>query len=294
MNKIIGFLLLVTGAMVAQGPIDISIVLPSSYHDAVAGEEIWFVTKLANITSEQSGNVTLIYSILDSTGEERASKSVSVPLENTIIGNILIPDDTGEGSYLLQVTLNSSYGDSIAETTFNVLKRPAAGLDVIKNSLFDIIVDVPANYRQVAPGGELLTSIKLINVGSAGRVDVFLDYQIIGPENKVVLKKRETVAVETQANFVRTFDIPSDAKPGAYKIFVRNTYAEGKIADSEYSFTVINNKGLNTVIYYSAAGLLMALVSIFIIFKYTPVISRIHDMQMRTRIKSIVRRRLKQ
>ncbi len=281
-----------TGAIIAQSPVFISIELPSSYHDVVAGENIWFVINVANLSTGESGNATFDFRILDSQGKERATKSVSAPLEKTIIGNISTPYNISEGTYLLQVTLNSSLGDSVDEAPFSVLKKPTPAIDVLDHSLFDIIVDIPENYRQVDPGGELLTSIKLVNVGSSGRIDVFLDLQILDPDNNVIINKRETVAVETQANFIRSFDIPDDAEPGPYKVYARITYADGEIADSEHSFTVTAKKGpgTRTYLYLAIAAMLVASLAVITIYRCAPSIQK---MQVRARVRNIVRRRLK-
>ena len=108
--------------------------------------------------------------------------------------------------------------------------------------LFDITVEIPKQYRSVQPGDELLTSIKLVNVGSAGRIDVFLDYWITGPSG-TILQKKETVAVETQANFVRTFDIPSSALPGSYEMHAKITYFDGREALSHQTFQIVSIQG---------------------------------------------------
>lgn len=105
--------------------------------------------------------------------------------------------------------------------------------------LFDILVEIPDTYKVLSAGDQILTSIKLVNIGSAGRIDVYLDYEITDRQGNVVLKKRETVAVETQASFVRTFDLPENLPPGNYHLSARLTYFDGRFAESEHSFTIV-------------------------------------------------------
>ncbi len=65
---------------------------------------------------------------------------------------------------------------------------------------------------RVAPGEFLPISMKLLNFGSAQKVDVTVSYQIIGPQQQEIYGAEETVAVETTAGFVKTIHPRSDAK----------------------------------------------------------------------------------
>ncbi len=67
----------------------------------------------------------------------------------------------------------------------------------VEASSFNIQITIPDDYQIMHPGEEMVASIKLVNLGSSGREDVFLDYWITGPEQNVILQRKETVAVET-------------------------------------------------------------------------------------------------
>ncbi len=108
-------------------------------------------------------------------------------------------------------------------------------------ALFDIQITIPEDYDSVKSGEDLLVDIKLVNLGGAGREDVYLDFWIEDMDHTLLLSKKETVAVETQANFVRTFKIPETTKPGTYEIFVKLTYADNRQALASQSFEVIKN-----------------------------------------------------
>jgi hypothetical protein len=158
------------------------------------------------------------------------------------------------------------------------------------NSLFDIFVSIPQDFSRVEPGGELLTSIKLINLGSSGRIDVVLSFEIKDSTGLLLLTKKETVAVETQANFVRTFVIPPEAKPGQYTIYVKMIYADGKEAVAESFFEVGKEPpAVPTEVY--AIALLLVLITgvIFLISRLKPIINR---LKLRQEIRRIVRRNL--
>jgi hypothetical protein len=162
---------------------------------------------------------------------------------------------------------------------------------VENNSFFDIFITIPQNYEKVEPNTELLTNVKLINLGGAGRVDVLMNYEIKDLNDKTILTKKETVAVETQANFVRTFDIPQDTLPGKYKVYVKLVYADGKEAAAEASFEIVkaeNQKTKDYFIYGSLAVIILAIL-IYLSIKSKVIIERV---KMKLQIRSIVKKKL--
>ena len=149
--------------------------------------------------------------------------------------------------------------------------------------LFDINLDIPESYATLQAGNDLLVSIKLVNLGSAGRIDVFLNYLIKDEQGKILLTKLETVAVETQANFVRSFYIPPHTKPGRYTIETQLIYSSGHQAASAATFNIIESPTLPPVrennvyqdIFYILASLLLLDLLALVTIKYLgPLIKR--------------------
>ncbi|MBI2652193.1 hypothetical protein HYX00_01900 [Candidatus Woesearchaeota archaeon] len=95
------------------------------------------------------------------------------------------------------------------------------------------------------------------------------------------------MAVETQANFVKTFDIPKDVKPGKYSLHAKIVYADGKESKAENSFEVIK-KQIDKKIYYGLTGLLGLIILISIIYKSGPLVKKI---QLRVKVRRIVKKR---
>jgi hypothetical protein len=163
-------------------------------------------------------------------------------------------------------------------------------LIVVPVALADIMVDIPQQYKTVAPGAEVIANIKLVNLGGSGREDVFLDFWMTDSKGSIVLTKRETVAVETQANFVRTFVMPQDTKTGSYTLHAEITYSDGRDATAANDFQVEPRKDVPTdyrPIYVGAA------VALLVIFFFAgrllmPVWKR---FQIRFKVKSIVSKR---
>ncbi len=105
-----------------------------------------------------------------------------------------------------------------------------------KKPLFDVNVEIPKKLLKILPGEELLAKIKLFNIGGE-RVDANLEYEIKSRENELILQEKETVAVETQASFIKEFLIPEDVNYGTYILYVRVTY-NNEIASASSWFDI--------------------------------------------------------
>jgi len=189
---------------------------------------------------------------------------------------------------LVYAILSSSF---VASESINLKTETNRTYDVEKNSLFDIFITIPQSYEKVEPGAELLTNVKLINLGSGGRVDVMMNYEIKDTSEKTLLTKKETVAVETQANFVRTFDIPADAELGKYKVYVKLIYADGNEAIAEASFEIVKASSQKTKDYFIYGSLAVIVLAILVYFsiKSRVIIERI---KMKLKIRAIVKKKL--
>jgi hypothetical protein len=157
--------------------------------------------------------------------------------------------------------------------------------------LFDIIVTIPSDYKIVNPGDQLLATIKLVNLASAGRIDVSLDYWITDVEQNIISKNKETVAIETQASFVRTFDIPMNAKPGKYYLNAKLTYSETGEATADNSFEIAEKQidnPIDNLLYYLIIGIIVLAILIYIAFKSKPLIEK---LRIRAEVSRIVRNR---
>ncbi len=92
--------------------------------------------------------------------------------------------------------------------------------------LFNVNVEIPRQYKVSTT--EVLTTIKLVNLGGKERMDVVLDYSITNSFGNVFLSKGETVAIETQASLVRYFILPDGIVPGTYEVNVVVLSLDGK------------------------------------------------------------------
>jgi len=108
-----------------------------------------------------------------------------------------------------------------------------------KGALLDVSSSIPAQFQQISPGDSLLAQINLFNLGSQPRVDVSLEYIIKDFNGTVIIDQNETVAVQTQAGFVRTFVMPPNADYGKYLLYVRAVY-NGQVASASSDFEIVN------------------------------------------------------
>ena len=283
------FVILLVNIVSAQESFNLEVEIPETYEEVLAGENIWFTTKLLNLANTKRIDVTRVYEILNARREIISSKSETVAVETqaSFVGKIEIPKNSEKGLHFLKVILTSPFGQSESESSFNVIKEETKNQIIIKFSLFDIFIEIPDTYKIINPGDELLTSIKLVNLGSAGRIDVFLDYWITDPGKNTVLRKKETVAVETQASFVRTFDVPKDVPVGKYTLYAKITYADGKEASAEHSFDVVK-KQIDKRIYYGFAILFSLIILVFVIYKSKPLVKK---MQIDAKVWRIVKKK---
>ena len=104
--------------------------------------------------------------------------------------------------------------------------------------LFDVNIEVLPDYKKIFQGDELLIQIVLFNLRGFGSADVNVKYSIKDTNGNLIATEEETVAVETQAKFVRKLLIPSDLKPNTYVAFVEVKTPDGLIGTSSDLFEV--------------------------------------------------------
>ena len=70
--------------------------------------------------------------------------------------------------------------------------------------LLDVRAEILKDYKQILQGGEVLTEMRLFNLGGSDeRKDVLIEYIIKDYENHEIVKETESLAIETQATFIK-------------------------------------------------------------------------------------------
>ncbi len=92
---------------------------------------------------------------------------------------------------------------------------------------------------KVAPGELMPISVKLSNFGAGRRVDVEIKYAILTEASEEIYVSRDTMAVETTANFVKTVQVPFDTIPGIYIAKTTISYEGQQVpVSTQFPFTV--------------------------------------------------------
>ncbi|MDP3027494.1 MAG: hypothetical protein Q8N63_07335 [Nanoarchaeota archaeon] len=152
-------------------------------------------------------------------------------------------------------------------------------------------VNIHDNYKEVLAGNDIWFTIKIANLEDTGKVDISLNYWISDDKNSIILENKETTAVQTQASFVRTFNIPKDAKLGKYKINVKMDYGDSKEVVADTSFNVVEKQIDNRMCYLTAIVIVFILVLIIFIFSYKRLRALFERLRIKIEVGKIVKKR---
>ena len=152
-------------------------------------------------------------------------------------------------------------------------------------------VNIHDNYKEVLAGNDIWFTIKIANLEDTGKVDISLNYWISDDKNSIIAENKETMAVQTQASFVRTFNIPKDTKLGRYKLNVKMDYGDGKEIIADTSFNVIEKQIDNRTYYIIAVLIVFILVLIVLIFSYKKLRVLFEKLQIKIKVGKIVKKR---
>ena len=133
------------------------------------------------------------------------------------------------------------------------------------NALLDVRVEIPEEYLQILPGDELVAEIRLFNLGTAKRSDVSIEYIIKDENGNEILNSKESLAIETQVNFIKRFAIPERANYGRHFLYVKGTY-NGDVASASDEFEIVQYKVTGKEKIYIAA--VLALVAFLVLMVY--------------------------
>jgi len=81
------------------------------------------------------------------------------------------------------------------------------------------VVSIPDKYKVIAPGDEILVETILDQFRFNKKTDVVVNYEVKDQDMGSILKQHQTVAIETQASFLKTIDLPQDIPTGRYTLF---------------------------------------------------------------------------
>jgi hypothetical protein len=105
-----------------------------------------------------------------------------------------------------------------------------------------VFVNIPANTKEVPPGGEIFVTVKFVNLNSNGQaIKIPAEYIIEDSNNNIVMDTTEDVSVVDQISLLKSFYISGELPEGDYTLIVKAPVA-GAIAEASDTFTVKGNK----------------------------------------------------
>lgn len=135
--------------------------------------------------------------------------------------------------------------------------------------LFDVALDIPAKYKEVLPGEDILLQLTLFNMGEVSKTDVSIGYLIKDFEGNKIMEESEVVAVETQVSFSKTVNLPSTIKPEDYVAIAQVRYGSSLGSSSAMFHVIEKEKPLMTFLnnkYFAVALAILIFAIITVLF----------------------------
>ncbi len=102
--------------------------------------------------------------------------------------------------------------------------------------------------------------------------------------------EHESLAIETQTNFVRKIKIPEDAKYGNYVLYVKATY-NGEVASASDGFEIVQYKVSNKDKIYIVVAVVLGILLVMFIYHFIQEKIRPAGKIKRVGIRSIIKAR---
>ncbi|MBI4149089.1 hypothetical protein HY491_01450, partial [Candidatus Woesearchaeota archaeon] len=162
-----------------------------------------------------------------------------------------------------------------------------------EENLFDVNVEVLDKYKEVFPGEDILAKIQVFNLKETGRIDIDVEYTIRDSLGKIIVGERETLAIDTQVEFVRDIQLPRDAAAGPYVFAVKITRL-GTTSVSTDAFEVRKQGILEFAAGVSPATVILALTSItLLILIVFGLLAFLRILEMHHHGRKRIRRRIR-
>lgn len=152
---------------------------------------------------------------------------------------------------------------------------------VIRDGVFNLEVEIPSIYKTMEQGAEIHFTTKILNLAGEKRMDISLRYEIVDEDAQIVVSKTETMAIETQASFVGSLDIPEDVTQGDYELLVTLLVNDTEEAEGRGSFKIMEQE--DKTMYYTYI-IIISIISLALII-YLASKSKIILEKLRTRSK---------
>jgi hypothetical protein len=173
--------------------------------------------------------------------------------------NIIVKENITPELYLGKIIISSS---SMEEEILFAIEVESIGI------LLDVRAEILKEYLEILPGESILAEIRLFNLGEDNnRKDIVIEYSVRDYENNEIVKEHESLAIETQATFIKRINIPENARYGKYVLYVKAIYEE-KIASSSDNFIITSLKLTTREKIYIGIAIILLGILLFLIRYY--------------------------
>jgi uncharacterized membrane protein len=252
------------GAADNSGTIIDNVLLKLSLHQ---GESI---DKIVTLTATEDSNFALTLENLK--GASVADKQFSLTKGDT--RNVVIHfDATGVAPeiYIGSVKIVDEKETNVLPVLFEVESQ---------NTLFDVNVDIPPQYKDIPVGEKLISQVKVFDLTSGGTSSgqgptrVVLEYVIYSLDGKIVSSQSEDAVVSVQTQLTKTFSFPEDIKTGDY-VLVTLVKKDSSVGLASSLFTIheatrgsLFSGGANSGIIYFLVGVIVFFLLFIFLFIY--------------------------
>lgn len=142
--------------------------------------------------------------------------------------DVIAREDTAPDLYIGKISIKSE----------GIEKEVLVAVEVqSQKPLFDIKATIPSQYKVVSPGERVSAEIMIYNLGETGRIDANIGYIVKDSNGKTIVDNEESIAIETQASFIKTIQLPRDIAYGYYLLYIKVSY-NGNVASASDDFSV--------------------------------------------------------
>src|SRR3989338_7225217 len=157
------------------------------------------------------------------------------PQETKIIKlTFVTKENTPPGIYTGKLTIK---GEDIEEFVNLIIEVES------KKIIFDSILDIPFNYKEVFAGSEIIVNPTFINLADVPRSEVKVIYSILDFDGNIILQTSENIFLEKQTTISKKLKLPENLRKGKYIISVYLKYKDS-FAVSSNTFEVIEQHKL--------------------------------------------------
>ena len=273
------------------GGITTTKILPAKKGIIVSDDEIHVSLKQGQVTTKK---ITI---------KNNDNKKLRVNLENSILKDFVVVRggvfDLNPGESM-EVTLdfiarentkpNLYLGTLLVKTEYES-KEILVAIEVESlKSLLDARAEILKEYKEVLPGEEILAEVKLFNLGYNGRVDVLIEYIIKDYDGNEIGIEHESLAIETQVNFVKKMKIPESADYGKYVLYVKAIY-NGEVASASDGFEIVQYKVSTKEKIYIVLVVIFGILLVMFIYHFIENKIRPAGKIKRVGVRSIIKKR---